>query len=535
MKYKLFLFLIFILALLLRTISLNKIPYGFHADEARSAWGAWTIYTTGQDDWGNKFPMYYDTFGDQRPTGIFYATIPFLIMFGKNVTASRLPAAFLGTLSVLAIFSLTNLITKNKKAALFSALLLAVSPWHIVFSRSGSEGIISGFLTLFGLFLWISGLKKNNNKRLFYSVIFGISSYFFYHTARILVPIYWIVSWLFVNKKQKIAALLSIVLVSSTLLFLIKGESKGRFLQVSIFNTSQMQQDLLKASIEEGPNKVFINRFFHNKAVWYFKQYAKNYLEYFSGNFLLNDASLPLRYTVPSTGLITYADLFLLLIGIAYLIRLKKYYLIGIFLSLSPLVSALTITDIPNSHRSLNMLFFISMLEGLGAYIFSKIIIKQKLILAAFIVVFILFWLFFWHNYIVHTPKSIIPYHQDGGTIELAQKLIEIREQYPQIYLTNTPSDLTPWIGFAGNWNVKSFIEQSKYRKEKDWSFDRFSFIRKRCPTTMLDSPEENSLMVDTEGCPEPKSNEKIFYQPVFTIERPDNSDAYKGWKVIYR
>jgi hypothetical protein len=514
-------------------VFLDKVPYGFHADESRAAWGAWTIYKTGQDDWGNRFPLYYDTFGDQRPTGIFYATIPFLIIFGKNVTAARLPMSVVGALGVIGLFWLTQLITNNKKVALFSALILALSPWHIVMSRSGSEGVASGTLILFGLSFWIAGLKENNNNKLLYSVGFAVLSYFFYHTARILVPVYWIASWWLGKTRGKKGILLSAVLIGVTLLFSMQGESRGRFSQVSIFTSPHMKQDLLRASIEEGPNRVFVTRFFHNKLVWYSKQYAEHYLEYFSGEFLVGNASLPLRYKIPYTGLLTYADLFLFIVGVGYLIRSKKYYLIGLLLILSPIVAAVTETDIPNLHRSLNMIFFIAILEGLGIYYLLNKLKGRKWIWVLLVSGYVLMWVFFWHNYTVHTSKTIIPYHRDGGSLELAQKLMEVKEQYSKIYLTDTPTDLTPWIGFVGNWDVDKYIEQAKYRRENDWSIDQFYFIKRRCPTFSVNNPEDGSLLVDAEGCVEPQNTESVTYQLDFTINRPEGTWVYKGWKVI--
>src|SRR3989304_553965 len=109
------LFWIFLLALVLRIYKLGTFPVGFHADEARVAWNSLSILKTGADDRGNKFSLYYNTFGDFRPTGIFYATIPSIAIFGRSEFAVRFPAALLGALSVVPLFFLTNLISKNKK------------------------------------------------------------------------------------------------------------------------------------------------------------------------------------------------------------------------------------------------------------------------------------------------------------------------------------------------------------------------------------------------------------------------------------
>ena len=76
---------IFVLALLLRIVNLNSVPYGFHVDEAKAAWNSFSILRTGHDDHGKFLPLYYDSFGDFRPTGIIYS-----IIFTKNNSFLRL-------------------------------------------------------------------------------------------------------------------------------------------------------------------------------------------------------------------------------------------------------------------------------------------------------------------------------------------------------------------------------------------------------------------------------------------------------------
>ena len=98
------LFWIFLLALVLRIYKLGTFPYGFHLDEVKVGWNALSILKTGKDDRGNRFALYYNSFGDFRPTGIFYITIPSLAVFGRNEFAVRFPSAFLGALTIFPLF-----------------------------------------------------------------------------------------------------------------------------------------------------------------------------------------------------------------------------------------------------------------------------------------------------------------------------------------------------------------------------------------------------------------------------------------------
>src|SRR5260221_6128273 len=153
--------IIFILALFLRLYKLDQFPLGFHVDEAKVAWESFSILKTARDDHGNFLALYYNSFGDYRPTGIFYATIPSLILFGRTNFAVRFPSALFGALTIFPVYFLALTITKNKSVAFISALLLAIIPWDIATSRAPSEVVISCFLILFSLALV--------NKRPFYS------------------------------------------------------------------------------------------------------------------------------------------------------------------------------------------------------------------------------------------------------------------------------------------------------------------------------------------------------------------------------
>jgi hypothetical protein len=213
-----------LLALFLRTYSLSTIPKGFHVDSARAGWNAYTIMRTGADDWGHRLPLHYNSIGDHRPTGYFYATIPFITLLGNTLLAIRLPAALAGTLTIPVLyFFVQQLTTKSQpqneapassptskrspanggagnfetsKLCTLAALLLTFSAWHISLSRAAAEGIVALFLTLIGLLFFIKIFKKKNAKDNWkliignwtLAIILLSLSYLFYHSARLLTP-----------------------------------------------------------------------------------------------------------------------------------------------------------------------------------------------------------------------------------------------------------------------------------------------------------------------------------------------------------
>src|SRR3990167_9692939 len=125
------LILIFLLALFLRTYRLSTFPFGFHADEVRVGWNAYSILKTGLDDRGNKLALYYNTFGDFRPTGIFYLTVPSITIFGINEFAVRFPSAFFGALTVFPLYLFVKELNNLKKLEIRNKQSLELRSWKL--------------------------------------------------------------------------------------------------------------------------------------------------------------------------------------------------------------------------------------------------------------------------------------------------------------------------------------------------------------------------------------------------------------------
>src|SRR3990167_1234844 len=168
-----FLVPIFLLALILRIYKLSEFPFGFHADEVRVGWNAFSILKTGADDRENKLALYYNTFGDYRPSGIFYLTIPSIALFGRSEFAVRFPSSLIGALTIFPLYLFlyelvkSENLKKGKIVALLASVLLAVSPWHMEVSRATSEAVISAFFALFALYFLLKLLNTREKKFLF--------------------------------------------------------------------------------------------------------------------------------------------------------------------------------------------------------------------------------------------------------------------------------------------------------------------------------------------------------------------------------
>jgi len=188
-KTKLVLISILALASILRIWGLDKVPPELFGDELDVGYHAYSLLHTGRDYYGQLLPTYIHSFSEWRAPLLMYVTVPFIAIFGLNEYGVRLPEAFLGILSVLLLYLLVDKTLKDKRVALFSALLLAISPWHLQYSRAAFEISLLLTLLLSGTLSFLNGLK--NWKWLIVSaVLFGLTFYT-YSTANVLHSFYY--------------------------------------------------------------------------------------------------------------------------------------------------------------------------------------------------------------------------------------------------------------------------------------------------------------------------------------------------------
>lgn len=553
---------IFITALVLRTVYLTEIPGGFHVDEVKAGWNAYSILKTGRDDWGNLYPLYYDSFGDFRPTGIIFSIIPSIVIFGLNEFAVRFPSAFFGSLTVIPLFYFIKILLVQNKLiqkdinliAYSSAGLIALSPWHISLSRATSEGIIAICLALSGLTLFTATTLKSNiikfNTVFYYflSFLFFITSYFFYHNTRLLIPAFAVTSFFFliVNDfklskdklklffSKKPAVILLILLCLATIYFASQKEARGRFSQVSIFSNLDIKRDLDKYPFELGPGRVLEARLFFNKPLSYARRFFEEYARYFSSDFfIVYGSAKPVRYEIAGMGIITYVEFALIFIGLIASGKYRLPLLPIALLLIAPLPAALTTEDAPNMHRALFMIPFLSVLMAYGLYYLYRLNMR-KFLLPVFFALFIFNFAFFLHMYLIHNPvHEPIPLYRNASAKQLALKIDELDNKFDRVIITNIPDSIYPWLAFYTKVDPAIFNKVALARQKGVWSYKNLEFSAQRCPSrdAFKYQTSKKVLVIDAEGC----NGKDVKYPPYIKIngeiKRPDGAVTYTLWE----
>ena len=170
-KYQIiFLLLILGLACFFRLWQIDSIPPGLYPDEAINGNDALKTLETSQ------FKVFYPENNGREGLFIWLIALSFKL-FGPMAWSIRLVCALLGILTVWGLYLLTKELL-NKKVALLSSFFLAISFWHINFSRIGFRAILVPFLICFSFyFLWRAFRKNTLLDYIWAGIFFGLGFY----------------------------------------------------------------------------------------------------------------------------------------------------------------------------------------------------------------------------------------------------------------------------------------------------------------------------------------------------------------------
>ncbi|MBM3934662.1 MAG: glycosyltransferase family 39 protein [SAR202 cluster bacterium] len=141
-------------------------PAGFFTDEAAIGYNAYLILHTGRDEYGEMMPLMFRSYEDYKLGVFVYSVVPFVAVFGLTEVAVRAAGGAWGVLAVLMLYLLVAELFRNRWAGLAAELFLAVTPWHIHFSRTGFGEMLSFVpLYLLGVYLFVRAARatRTNN------------------------------------------------------------------------------------------------------------------------------------------------------------------------------------------------------------------------------------------------------------------------------------------------------------------------------------------------------------------------------------
>ncbi len=165
------LLLCLLLAAVLRFHALPDIPPGLHYDEAANAILAAEIGR------GQSQPIFIESYTGKEVL-FFYAAGGLMRLVGESLFTLRLTAAFTGLLLVATTYWLGRELGLSRQVALLAAALLAVSFWHLLFSRLGFRAITQPLLQALTVAALFRGVRRGQWRWLVVAGLFlGLTAY----------------------------------------------------------------------------------------------------------------------------------------------------------------------------------------------------------------------------------------------------------------------------------------------------------------------------------------------------------------------
>ncbi len=440
----------FLVALFFRFYKITQVPTSLNWDEAAFGYNAYSILLTGKDEYGIKLPLEFKSVGDYKCPLFVYFTVPAVKLFGLNEFSVRFISSFFGALCIAVFFLVVWELFGDLKLCFFSSLLLAVSPWHLQFTRAQGDVAISSFFVLFGFWQFLRWIKNGRPVSICLAFAAFALTFYAYFAERFFVPVFFLVLCFFfrreiLSRKKSFAlgAIVGLLTVAPLLSAMISSGQKSKILMTTIFGYRQAETYLEKMKLEDQSPLIF--GLFHSPLIEYPLMIADHYLNHFSPYFLFISGVKDDRQRIEGMGMLYWSDTILLAFALWAVVKgikkRKALFLVLAWLAVSPLPSVIT-RDPVHARRAFNMVYPLCLLLGMGLVKFLEIV-KKSVFWKKAIFSLAFFGFFLWSfslyllSYYVFTPLRTAagPGGWNYGYRELVQFVSSLKSKYEKVII----------------------------------------------------------------------------------------------------
>ncbi len=478
-KYiKFILIVILAIASFLRLWRISEVPVSLFGDEIDVGYHAYSILKTGRDYYGDFMPLHFHSLAEWRTPLYLYSSVPTVALFGITPLGVRLPAAVFGILGVIGIYLFVKeFLSINNKTydpsieavAVLSAAILALSPWHIQYSRAGFEVTQLVAFLLFGLYLFFKALKENG-RYLWLAVVLLTFTPWIYSTAKLFTPLLftflflvWRKEILLINKPNLVKATIAGLVIGLPILYsTLFGGGLQRAGNLSIFTDPTREPEIgfsrehdarFRGELSEGIKPSVSDKIFHNKFAYWGSRITENYLQSYSTDFLFVKGDPNLRHSINGVGQFYKVEFLALFLGICLFFTkrggLKVKILIVFLLVAGVLPAAITRDGGNHATRLILILPPLIFLMSYGLVETYKLLKgKRRWFFTVFYLLLLTInFIFYQHNYWIHNPWDSERWWH-AGFKEAIQSIKEVDGQYDKVIISMAGEPA--WIFFAG-------------------------------------------------------------------------------------
>jgi len=322
------------LAAALRLYRLGEVPMGVTNDELGYIWNAYALAHTGRNVM-NEFLPVFTYFGQGfpfMPVPTYLQSLLFLV-FELSAFSGRLLNVLLGIGSVYLIGLITEKITNKRNLAYLVSLALAISPWHIFFSRTSYDTVVASF---FYLFYVLSGIVWIQQKRFslwpFLWLFLALFSY------RGMVPVSIgcsiLLGWYGVFMIKRNFLVMRGLIVGSAIIIAVffvvaQMQSSRGFMNEGTWISQVGQNIEYEMRDSQGPHTI--KRIFLNKPMAFFTRIAEQYIGGYDFGMLFFHGEASQTYSMWMRGKWYAVDIFFSLLGLLYVFHTPSLFRFGIF------------------------------------------------------------------------------------------------------------------------------------------------------------------------------------------------------------
>ena len=453
----LFWILIALILFFTRFYKLTAYPQGLTIDEVSIGYNAFSILKTGRDEWGTLLPVSFRSVGDFKAPLLIYLTVPFVRFLGLNELSVRLPVALASVINVYLFWLLVSryiFTKKHQHLAYLSTFIFSLSPWVIIYSRSGFEAILAQTFMLANVLFAFRFLRTGKLSDFLGQFFFAYLSAIAYHSTKIVVPLlnlaliiyqpkFYLSSFSEWRRKNKTGLLLTALFFAAITIFFLKNFVFGP-------GASRAKMTFLAQDFDYA--RILLPVFTSQPLAWLTAKigllsfWFKRLLEYFSPNFYLSSGLGLATFGQPGQGVIYAIEYPFLFVGFLALIFRRQLFnsqqisrTISFFLTIWFFLSLLPASITNNSQhslRTLNIVPVVAILIAVGFYA-AFVFIRQNfrwLFLGLVTVGYLYGLLRFADYYTLHYPVELSETRSYGWK-EMALYGRDHHQEYDHVYV----------------------------------------------------------------------------------------------------
>jgi len=402
----------------LRFSALSSIPSELIVDEVDLYNSAHSIVTTGHDVDGRLLPFLYSRF-TRNPPLYAIASYASSLIFGKTAFGLRLPAVLFGLLSIALLYAIALELTGYQRIALLAALMMAIAPIFIQFSRVAWEPASELPFLLGGIYLLVRG------RPMWAALLLGLTAYTYmagwFYALVLAGPLLILYARRSRGRAIASAVLWFVVSIPALWMWFFEPATSGRALHMATFGNGVSPESL--------------------------RTFALNYLAHFRWSYLVTtgdpQSGLTWRY-LNGFGAFYWWLVPLAVLGVLVAFRYVRSRALALWvwwwLAAYPLGGALTNDGAPNAPRTLAGAPVFCLLAAMGLqWLLGASRARQRIVGWAFAAAATLSlawfsWVYF--TQFVHRNSNA----WDSGTRAMFAALIAHRERFDRVCFAVLPA-----------------------------------------------------------------------------------------------